>query len=606
MTDALSTPNRERLNIVVIGHVDHGKSTVVGRLLADTGSLPEGKLEQVRAACARTARPFEYAFLLDALKNEQSQGITIDAARCFFRTARRDYILHDAPGHIEFLKNMVTGAARGEAALIVIDAKDGICENSRRHGYMTSMLGLRQVAVLVNKMDLVAYDRTTFDRIAEEYTRFLAPLGVRPVGFVPVAAVHGVNMTVPPAAEMPWYSGPTVLGQIEAFVRPPPPRELPFRFPVQDIYKFTESGDDRRVIAGTVDTGEVRPGDPVVFFPSGKHTTVRTIEVFNRPAPAAAAAGEAVGFTMTTQVYAKPGELLCRADQPPPRVGTRFRANLFWMGRNPLVPNRAYKLKLGAARVQVRLVSVLRVLDAAETRTVQAKPNVERHDVAECLLETARPLAFDLRADIEPTGRFVIVDTYDIAGCGVILDAAADPEAPALDHVRQREFAWERGMVTPGDRELRNRHQGKFVVVAGSPEAGTHDVARLLEREMFRRGCQTYYLAIRNLAVDLDSDSRLRPLAYDEHVRQLGELARLLTEAGLMVVTTLADADDYDLEVLRLLNSPYELFLVTVGDSPFTRVKPELALPSGVPPRDAFQAAVVELTRRDVLPDWVI
>jgi bifunctional enzyme CysN/CysC len=243
--------SRQQLHIVIVGHVDHGKSTVIGRLLADTGSLPEGKLDQVRAMCARNARPFEYAFLLDALKNEQAQGITIDTARCFFKTARRDYILNDAPGHIEFLKNMVTGAARAEAALLVIDANEGIQENSKRHGYMASMLGIKQVAVLVNKMDLVDYSEDVFRYIREEYLAFLSRLGVEPVAFIPISAREGINMTAV-SPETPWYGGPSVLEQIDAFTPASDRRGKPFRMPVQDIYKFTAEGDDRRIVVGTV------------------------------------------------------------------------------------------------------------------------------------------------------------------------------------------------------------------------------------------------------------------------------------------------------------------------------------------------------------------
>src|SRR6266545_6537277 len=208
--------SRERMTIVIGGHVDHGKSTIIGRLLADTGSLPEGKLEQVRENCERNAKPFEYAFLLDALKDEQAQGITIDAARVFFKTVRRDYIIFDAPGHIEFLKNMVTGASRAEAALLVIDAHEGVQENSRRHGYMMSMLGIRQVVVLVNKMDLVNYDMGVFTRIREEYSAFLKEVGITPIDYVPICARDGDNI----AEHASWAPGTrTVLEHIDAFVK---------------------------------------------------------------------------------------------------------------------------------------------------------------------------------------------------------------------------------------------------------------------------------------------------------------------------------------------------------------------------------------------------
>src|SRR3989344_2988683 len=184
--DAMTQTHREQMNVVIVGHVDHGKSTLIGRLLADTGSLPQGKLEAVKENCRRTSKPFEYAFLLDALKDEQSQGITIDTARCFFKSQKRDYIIIDAPGHIEFLKNMITGAARAEAAVLVIDAHEGIKENSKRHGYMMSFLGIKNIAVCINKMDLVKYSKDVFEQIKSEYTKFLKEVNLEAANFIPI------------------------------------------------------------------------------------------------------------------------------------------------------------------------------------------------------------------------------------------------------------------------------------------------------------------------------------------------------------------------------------------------------------------------------------
>ena len=216
--------NEELLNIVTVGHVDHGKSTVIGRLLADAGALPKGKLESIRENCRRNSKPFEYAFLLDALHNEQDQGITIDTARCFFKSDKRRYIIIDAPGHIEFLKNMVTGASRAEAALMVIDAARGVEENTRRHGYFLSMLGIRQVAVLVNKMDLVGYSEEVYRSIVTEFTEFLAKINISPAAFIPVSGMEGDNIAIR-SERTPWYFGPTVLEQMDAFVPVPSPRD---------------------------------------------------------------------------------------------------------------------------------------------------------------------------------------------------------------------------------------------------------------------------------------------------------------------------------------------------------------------------------------------
>ena len=273
---------RENFNVVIVGHVDHGKSTVVGRLLADTGSLPLGKLDSVKLECQRTGKPFEYAFLLDALSDEQDQGITIDTARSFFKSAKRDYIIIDAPGHIEFLKNMISGAARAEAAVLVIDAKEGVRENSRRHGYILSMLGIRQVVVCVNKMDLVDYSQAHFEGIERSYRAFLEGIGAfTPRQFVPVSAIEGVNLATPGKKQTPWYKGPTLLELLDGLQKAPPRTDQPLRMPLQAVYKFTEHGDDRRIFAGRVEAGRVSVGDKVVFSPSNKISTIRSIEAFN-------------------------------------------------------------------------------------------------------------------------------------------------------------------------------------------------------------------------------------------------------------------------------------------------------------------------------------
>ncbi|MCX6984006.1 MAG: GTP-binding protein, partial [Lentisphaerae bacterium] len=245
------------LKIVIVGHVDHGKSTIIGRLLADTGSLPNGKLEQVLENCRRNSKPFEYAFLLDALKNEQRQGITIDMARCFFKTERRNYMIIDAPGHIEFLKNMVTGAARADAALLVIDAHEGIQENSKRHGYILSMLGIRQVAVIINKFDLADYKREVYENIVNEYSDFLRNLGVVATSFIPASGRFGDNI-VKDSKNIPWFKGPSILEQLETFALKPDNANKAFRMPVQDIYKFTGQDDERRIVAGSIETGKIK------------------------------------------------------------------------------------------------------------------------------------------------------------------------------------------------------------------------------------------------------------------------------------------------------------------------------------------------------------
>jgi len=319
---------KEDMNIVIVGHVDHGKSTLMGRLLSDTGSLPEGKLEQVKETCRRNSKPFEYAFLLDALKEERSQGITIDAARCFFKTKKRDYIILDAPGHIEFLKNMITGASRAQAALLVIDAKEGVQENSRRHGYMLSMLGIKQIAVIINKMDLVNYEEEVYEKVNKEYTEFLNIINITPKFIIPVSAFRGDNV-IEKSENMPWFHGLSILEVLDHFECEKEEADQVFRMPVQDVYKFTKNGDDRRIIAGTIATGKMGSGDGVVFYPSGKKSHIKSIEEFHANPLEIVKAGKAVGFTLTEQIYITRGELMTIERQMKPKVASRIQCNIF-------------------------------------------------------------------------------------------------------------------------------------------------------------------------------------------------------------------------------------------------------------------------------------
>lgn len=560
-----------RLGIVIAGHVDHGKSTVVGRLLADAGGLPKGKLEQVRAMCERTARPFEYAFLLDALKDERAQGITIDAARVFFRSSRREYVIIDAPGHVEFLKNMVSGASRADAALLVVDAHEGIQENSRRHGYLLSMLGLEQVAVLVNKMDLVGHREAAFRDIERELTAFLQKVGLRPTCFIPVSGKDGDNLTSSSSA-MSWYQGPTVLQALDAFSAPHPPDAAPFRMWVQDVYKFTEAGDRRRIVAGTVDAGSLSPGDEVVFFPSGKRSTVATLEAFHRAPPAAAQAGAAVGFTLSPQIFVQRGELAARAGQEEPRVTSRLRASVFWLAKQPLQKSHEYLFKVGTARVPMQLEEVLRVMDASDLSASQ-RQEVGRHEVAECTFKLARACAFDLASVLPPTARFVIVEDYEIRGGGLVREALEDRQAWMREKVLLRNRKWESSAVPAPARATRFGHAAAMLVITGPRGPDRKTLARALELSLFQAGRAVYFLGIGNLLYGVDADLPREPSHRLEHLRRLAEVANIVLEAGLLLVVTAAELTEDEVELIRTGVLDHRVEVVWLGDDAPTDVE---------------------------------
>jgi bifunctional enzyme CysN/CysC len=584
----------EKMNIVVAGHVDHGKSTVIGRLLADTGSLPEGKLEQVRANCERNSRPFEYAFLIDALKDEQAQNITIDAARVFFKSSRRHYIIIDAPGHIEFIKNMVTGASRAEAALLVIDAAEGVQENSRRHGYLLWMLGIKQVVVLINKMDVVGYQQPVFEAVKNEYAEFLREIGLQPVYYIPVSGREG-DLICGPSARMPWYTGPDVLTALDSFAKAPPLVDKPMRMPVQDIYKFTLFGDNRRIVAGTLANGSLRTGDEVIFFPSGKRSVVKTFEGFAAGEKSSAQAGEAVGFTLKEQIYVQRGEIAARAGEPPPKVTQRLRVSLFWLGRQPMLSKKQYLLKLGTARVKAQIERINRVIDASDYANSTGKQHIDHHDVAEVVLRLQRPIAFDLSETLSDTSRFVIVDEYEICGGGIVLEDLADEQTWIRDNVFLRESKWIRSDITTEDRADRYNQKPALVIITGEKGVGRKRIARLLEQRLFRDGKFVYYLGIGSVlyGVDADLQSQKDGENQQEHIRRLAEIAHIFLDAGLILIVTAVELTQQDLRIMQTVIDANMIETIWVGD----RVTTDISFDTRVIDSELAENSVVQIKR---------
>lgn len=467
------------LRIVIVGHVDHGKSTLVGRLFHDTGSLPEGKKEAIEKSCERRGVPFEWAFLMDAFKSERDQNITIDTAQIWFATDKRRYVIIDAPGHKEFLKNMITGAAQADAALLLIAADEGVQEQSRRHGYLLSMLGVKQVFVVVNKMDRVGYDQAVFDNIEREYRQYLSTIGVDPLGFIPVSARDGDNV----AERSPhtgWYGGGTITDVLDDFEVPARDEKAPLRFYVQDIYRF----DHRRILAGRIESGSLSVGDKLVFLPGGKESTVQSIETWSAPDKTTAVAGESVGITLAEQIFVERGHVAAQAEgEQRAATSNRVKARVFWMGQKSLDVGRPVKIKLCTAEVPAKLARIDRVFDAStlEVHTSQ-KDKINKNDVAEVEFVTEQPIAFDAADVIAPSGRFVVVDGYDLAGGGVIYDAPYDvaADAPAApSHLP----------VSSEERSRRFGHQGGVVWLSG--KGPRLEFARALERQLFDAGFAT-------------------------------------------------------------------------------------------------------------------
>lgn len=416
---------KERMNIVIVGHVDHGKSTLIGRLLADTNSLPKGKLESVKKLCERKSKPFEYAFLLDTLVDEQNQGITIDTTRIFFKSKKREYIIIDAPGHIEFLKNMISGAARAEAAILLIDADEGIAENSKRHVYMLSLLGIKQIAVLVNKMDLVGYSEKVFENIKNGYTNYLKKINIESVAFIPVSARHGINL-IEISNLMTWYEGPSFLEIMDSFQKEKTLDEHPLRMYLQGVYKFDGHNNKKRIFAGTVNSGKLKVGDKIGFLPSEKTSVINSIEIFNKSGITSAKTGQAIALTLEEEIYVNETDLVFKLDEEKPQLKDRILTNIFWMGKEPLLEGKSYKLKIGTQHIEAQIEKILNVLHTVELDDLELNGKVNKNETAKCILKLKNKIPFDLVTQNIHTSRFVLIDKYDIVGGGMIIDSFAE------------------------------------------------------------------------------------------------------------------------------------------------------------------------------------
>ena len=550
------------MKLVIVGHVDHGKSTLVGRLMSDTDSLPSGKLDFVKDICKRQGKEFEYAFLLDALEEEQDQGITIDTSQVFFSTKKRRYVIIDAPGHKEFLKNMVTGAANAESALLLIDAHEGIQEQSRRHGYILKLLGLTQVAVVINKMDLVNYDPKIYNKIKSDYTKFLGSMGIEAREFIPVSAKLGVNIAQT-SDKVPWYKGPSILQMLDQFTEKKIPNHLPFRFPVQDVYKF----DERRIISGRVESGKVNVGDQLVFSPSNKVGVIKSIEAWSvDKQPKKAEASESVGFTLGEQIFVERGDVASLKSELP-IISTTFDVNVFWMGQRNLEKGKIYTLKLTTQEVPCEVVEFKKVTDASTLETLKGQEYLAKNDVAEVTLRTSTPVVFDLFGSIPTTGRFVLVDGYDVCGGGIITTYKPNKTDRLRDEVRHRDFHWLKSDIKLEERAYRNGHQSTLILIVGSSGVGKAKLAKYLERKLFELNYQSYLLDGRNVALGVSADIGSQQKKQEgEVLRRFGEVAKLFLDAGHVVISTSNVFNQEDHSDLRLLVEPCQVVEIFVTD----------------------------------------
>lgn len=403
------------LEIVIVGHVDHGKSTLIGRLFFDTGSLPEEKYEAIRYICEREGREFEFAFLMDAFEEERDQNITIDTAQTYFKTDLRSYVIIDAPGHKEFLKNMLTGAAQADAALLLVDAEEGVREQTKRHAYVLSLLGIQQVIVAINKLDLVGWSERRYEEVRRDATLFLHGLGITPSYVVPISARDGDNVASH-SEKSPWYDGPTILGALDSFTEVRSPEHLPARFPLQDVYRW----DDRRYYVGRVESGRLKVGDEVMLRPSDRRARIQSVEVWGNGRMTDAIAGESVALTFDQELFAERGEVVSLAKEPT-RVGSEVVASVFWLGQQPLKVGQKLPFKLATAEVEATVVGIEERLDSSTLEVIERHAEqLENTEAGTVVLSLKKPLALDSYEDNARLGRFVLLVDGIVRGGGTI------------------------------------------------------------------------------------------------------------------------------------------------------------------------------------------
>jgi len=525
------------LRVVFVGHVDHGKSTLIGRILSDTNSLPEGKLEQVQRACAAENMEFEFAFLLDALLEEQEQNITIDTTQIPFKTAKRNYMIIDAPGHKEFLKNMITGASNADAAVLVIAANEGVQEQSKRHAYLLSLLGVRQFCVVVNKMDLADYSEARFLEIEKKYREFLKTLNLETNVFIPASARFGENITVR-STKMQWHRGPTLAEALDAMTPLAPPIDLPLRLCVQDVYKF----DDRRIIAGRIETGTLQVGDELVFSPANKTSIVQSIEHWQPASTAAtsprgnggmAIAGDSIGITLQEQIFVERGYVASHSKDTPIETN-RFHADLFWIARQPARLSHLYTARLATQEVKCQIVSLDEVMDSSSLERNPTKADqLARNEVGRLTIQTRAPIVLDNHDRLPPLGRFVLVDDGMICGGGIIHGGVYTDRSA----IKSKNIFWSEGKINAQARATQHGHRGAVVWLTGLSGSGKSTIAQALERELFIRAMHPYVLDGDNVRHGLNSNLGFAPEDRVENIRRVSEVAKLMADAGNVVIT---------------------------------------------------------------------
>ena len=520
-----SPPQKSLLRFITCGSVDDGKSTLIGRLLYDTRTILDDQMSALEADSKKVGTQganIDFALLVDGLAAEREQGITIDVAYRFFATETRKFIVADTPGHEQYTRNMVTGASTADAAVILIDARKGVLTQTRRHSYLVSLLGIRNVVLAVNKMDLIGWDHAAFEAIVSEYRTFAASVGLTDVTAIPISGLKGDNIASRSDAT-PWHDGPTLMEWLEAVDVGEDSRVRPFRMPVQWVNR---PNLDFRGFSGLIASGTVKPGDRIKVLPSGRESTVARIVVMPGDLDQAVV-GQSVTITLTDEVDVSRGDVLVAADHPC-EVADQFETTLVWMDDEPLPPGRPYLLKIGARTVTAQVTEIKHKVNVNTLEKLAAK-RLELNEIAVANISLDRPIAFEPYADNRDLGGFILIDKISnrTVGAGLI-----------NHHLRRADnIHWQATDVDKAARSAIKGQRGRVVWLTGLSGAGKSTIANLVEKKLHSLGRHTYLLDGDNVRHGLNRDLGFTEEDRVENIRRVAEVARLMADAGLIVIT---------------------------------------------------------------------
>jgi bifunctional enzyme CysN/CysC len=550
------------LRFTTAGSVDDGKSTLIGRLLYDTKSIFEDQLAAIEDATRRRGETgVNLALLTDGLRAEREQNITIDVAYRYFATPRRKFIIADTPGHIQYTRNMVTGASTAELAIVLVDARKGVLTQSKRHGFIASLLGIPHVVVAVNKMDLVEYDRAVFERIVDEYRSFAEKLDIKNLVFIPVSALEGDNV-VTHSPRMDWYDGGTLLHHLETVNVGSDRNLIDFRFPVQYVVRPHQ---DYRGFAGRVASGTIMPGEEVVVLPNGHSTRIKSIDIHEASLPEAAA-GDSVVLTIEDEIDISRGDMIVRRLNVP-TISNRFEAMLCWLNEQAFDPNTPYVMVHTSRQVQAFVSKVVYRIDVDTLHRDQVN-TLGLNDIGRVEITCAKPIFFDPYQANHATGSFVLVDPFTnvTVGAGMIRGEVktADEVFGEPEDRKSPDVVWQDWNVPRTERELKNGHRAVVLWLTGLSGSGKSTIGRQLERALFEAGCQTMLLDGDQLRHGLSGDLGFEANDRRENIRRAAEVARLFYEQGSIVICTFVSPFAADRERARKLipgNGFLEIFV---------------------------------------------